>query len=243
MVLISSIALSITACGGKKKEEAKSAVVEQKQIAEAAVALSNEPEVVEYTCRPELYEAKLEDGLVQIEDILIETKKSQTLSDIRALFPESRFSLTVERADGTTAPFSTEAIAAKGENIILNVLKNGSEVCWFRFYNCDSSSDFTALDNCSYKGFSLLYQTEPNYPIWIAKGISPFEITYNDIEEYLSGYEYEKYTITSYSLDLEPSDLVYFQNDKVVQAYLHYDLCLDNTTGKVGTIQIWYKPI
>ena len=235
MILIGSIALSMTACGGKKKEEEKSSVEETKQIEESAVALSSEPEepeVVEYTCLPEMYEAELEDGLIQIEDILIDTKKSQTLGEICALFPESRFSLIIERAGKKTDPYTKEAIAAKGEYVRLNVMKNNAMICNFDFYNADKNADFTPLDNCSYYSFFLDLNYE--FPIWIAKGISPFELYYTDLEEFVSNYDYEKHGATQYWIDFAESDIILAQGGPTVKTDVHYNFVIDKSTSKVG---------
>ena len=235
MVLISSIALSITACGGKKKEEAKSAVVEQKQIAEAAVALSNEPEepeIVEYTCLPEMYEAELEDGLIQIGSVVFDSKKTQTLGEVRAMFSDPKYNIEIERASGTS-PYTEEAIASKGEVIGLHVIENNTTICSFGFKNYDTSADLAPLDNCSYR--KCFIQLNSAYPIWLANGISPFDLTYQELEATL-GDDFTKNGTTGYWLDFDKYELIVAQTGETIYPYIHYGFVIDTSTAKVGQI-------
>lgn len=223
MLLIGSLALSITACGGKK-EEPKSENVSTAQITEAQTALSSEPEVPaepEYTCKTEMYEADWDDGLVQINDIVFDAKEKLTIGEIADIFSDTRYQLTIIRSGGTQEdPYNSGALITAGETISLKIKENNNELCFFDASN--TSAEIIPVKDCYFTRIaSTLYQA-PSF--WVATGIEPFNLTHDSIEE----------TIQSNDLVYKENWMGYELKTTDTSLETHYIWLIDISTGGIS---------
>lgn len=206
MLLIGSLILSITACGGKK-EEPTSENASTAQITEAQTALSSEPEEVteepEFACNPEMYEADWEDGLVQIDDIVFDLKKEYKLEDIVNIFSSPLYQLNVLRqGESKEEEYNEEALTGPSGRLSLGVYRNNMLLVVFGFEN--QTDDVVALKDCDLRVIELGYSKEA--PIWIANGIYPFDLTFNNIEERITSPLLKHEGGLVYSLDAQIKD-------------------------------------
>ena len=186
ILLLGTLVLSMTACGGKKEEPKTEAPAAEEtstsQITEAQTALSSEPEEPEepeYTCMPEMYEADWEDGLIQIADIVFDTKIEYTLKELFDIFSSTQYQLSIKRESGEIEDYNENGLAGPKSRVALLVKHNDIVLAQLSCWN--PKDDYSPLKDCLLYDFQM--HIEKEYPIWIASGIQPFDLTYYNIEE------------------------------------------------------------
>ena len=181
LLLIGTMVLSMTACGGKK-EEAKSGTESKKEIDASQTTLSNTPKepaaAVGFTCKPEMYDATWEDGLFQLDDVVFDPKKDYTFGEIVELFSNTEYDITYTVRGGSENAYNSDAITTVGNQVALKIHDNKNITCLF-YGIADSEGDSnnkTSVSQCSFTGGAL--SNKGSHPLWVAQGIHPFDLTY-----------------------------------------------------------------
>ena len=174
LCLIVLTALSLSACGSKKEPAPEP---ETSTIADEPVALAPEPEeeeVVEegFKCLDEMYSYTLEDGVIQIDDIILDMAKGGSFAEVLAPFVDHSDRYVIDY--GTTESpkkyeYDPAAEIESGKNLFVIISRrNGGKL--LEFYGiCLARKDTTApLSDCYYMKTELL--ASGTEPIWFAGG-------------------------------------------------------------------------
>lgn len=263
LALFTLTALSLSACGSKKEPVPEP---ETSTIADEPVALAPEPEeeeVIEegFKCLDEMYSYTLEDGVIQIDDIIVHMGKTQTLGEILAAFNPDRYIIDycVDGLSATREYLPTAEIDAKTQVEIIISHRQGTKLLKLDGFNI--LDEPAPIVDCNYRGLTIEDYGYDN--IWLPGGYKASgeaitldnladgffkdltlgekgNMMYNELASYTDNYEYVGYVYNrdemTYGSHLQDGSQLYY-----IQVY-KYELSFDKATRNCKNLTITLHP-
>ena len=173
--LVGVLSLSLVACGSKKEEKKSDFEKAQAEISDAITPLAQSPEPAKpekevFTCKDEMYGYALEDGIIQVDDIIFDTLESKSLMDALAPFFEKGDRYTYKmKLDQTYIEYNEEGLVENKKQVHVMIHKGGQELIAISGIN--RTGDMGRVTDCTYCDFYIPEKSQTALDsIWYGEG-------------------------------------------------------------------------
>ena len=177
--LVAVLSLSLVACGSKKEEKKSDFEKAQAEISDAITPLAQSPEPEKpakpekevFTCKDEMYGYALEDGIIQVDDIIFDTLESKSLMDALAPFFEKGDRYTYKmKLDQTYIEYNEEGLVENKKQVHVMIHKGGRELIAISGIN--RTGDMGRVTDCTYCDFYIPEESQTALDsIWYGEGL------------------------------------------------------------------------